>query len=70
MDKKQPTLSLRVVNSDKLESGKQASSLFHAQGAVSAVTVAIIGRFRTKAAISARHSLLSNGVMALSACGC
>ncbi|WP_404273347.1 type VI secretion system-associated FHA domain protein TagH [Yersinia similis] len=32
MDKKQPTLSLRVVNSDKLESGKQASSLFHAQG--------------------------------------
>ncbi|PVF13735.1 type VI secretion system-associated FHA domain protein TagH, partial [Yersinia pestis] len=30
--KKQPTLSLRVVNSDKLESGKQASSLFHTQG--------------------------------------
>ncbi|CNH73751.1 type VI secretion system-associated FHA domain protein TagH [Yersinia pekkanenii] len=34
MDKQQPTLSLRVVNSDKLESGKQASSLFHAQGGI------------------------------------
>lgn len=34
MDKQQPTLSLRVINSDKLESGKQASSLFHAQGGV------------------------------------
>ncbi len=34
MDKQQPTLSLRVVNSDKLESGKQASSLFNAQGGI------------------------------------
>ncbi|AJJ61389.1 type VI secretion system-associated FHA domain protein TagH [Yersinia aldovae] len=34
MDKKQPTLSLRIVNSDKLESGKQASSLFHTQGGI------------------------------------
>lgn len=34
MDKQQPTLSLRVINSDKLESGKQASSLFHAQGGI------------------------------------
>lgn len=32
MDKQQPTLSLRVINSDKLESGKPASSLFHASG--------------------------------------
>lgn len=32
MDKQQPTLSLRVINSDKLESGKQASHLFHLQG--------------------------------------
>lgn len=32
MDKQQPTLSLRVVNSDKLESGRQASSLFSSQG--------------------------------------
>ncbi|PAA97070.1 type VI secretion system-associated FHA domain protein TagH [Serratia fonticola] len=34
MDKQQPTLSLRVVNSDRLESGKPASSLFNAQGGV------------------------------------
>lgn len=34
MDKQQPALSLRVINSDKLESGKQASSLFHAQGGI------------------------------------
>ena len=34
MDKQQPTLSLRVVNSDKLESGKPASSLFNAQGGI------------------------------------
>ncbi|MFP2423567.1 type VI secretion system-associated FHA domain protein TagH [Pseudescherichia vulneris] len=32
MDKQQPTLSLRVINSDKLESGKQASHLFHLGG--------------------------------------
>ncbi|MFG1175227.1 type VI secretion system-associated FHA domain protein TagH [Erwiniaceae bacterium CAU 1747] len=32
MEKQQPTLSLRVVNSDKLESGKQASCLFQMAG--------------------------------------
>lgn len=32
MDKQQPILSLRVINSDKLESGRQASGLFYSQG--------------------------------------
>ncbi|MGV7963434.1 type VI secretion system-associated FHA domain protein TagH [Photorhabdus tasmaniensis] len=32
MEKQQPTLSLRVINSDQLESGKSASCLFSAQG--------------------------------------
>lgn len=32
MEKQQPTLSLRVLNSDQLESGKSASCLFSTQG--------------------------------------
>ncbi|AKH63629.1 MULTISPECIES: type VI secretion system-associated FHA domain protein TagH [Photorhabdus] len=32
MEKQQPTLSLRVINSDQLESGKSASCLFSTQG--------------------------------------